>query len=68
MHYGTISFSDISLGIFELPIELTQDTISVSNFFFKNFSATHPAATRPIVSLALDLPPPEAALIPYLLK
>ena len=48
-----------------LPTELTKETISTPCVRERYFSAIAPAATRPIVSLALLLPPPLLALTPY---
>mmetsp|Transcript_8412 Transcript_8412/g.20939 ORF Transcript_8412/g.20939 Transcript_8412/m.20939 type:complete len:237 (+) Transcript_8412:397-1107(+) len=47
------------------PTLLTHDTISVLYFSLSHFSAMAPAATLPMVSRALALPPPLAALKPY---
>mmetsp|Transcript_6484 Transcript_6484/g.19173 ORF Transcript_6484/g.19173 Transcript_6484/m.19173 type:complete len:283 (-) Transcript_6484:384-1232(-) len=44
----------------------THAMISVPATFFSKLFAIAPAATRPIVSLALLLPPPATALTPYL--
>ena len=51
-----------------LPIYDTQENIYILYFYLRNWSATPPARTLPIVSLALDLPPPEALLTPYFYK
>ena len=47
------------------PTEDTKATISTPWNSARHFSATVPAATRAIVSLALLRPPPLLALIPY---
>ena len=41
---------------------------SVSQSILRTFLATAPAATRPIVSLAEERPPPATALMPYLMS
>lgn len=47
------------------PTEETKETISTPWARERYFSAIAPAATRPIVSLALLLPPPLEAFMPY---
>ena len=53
-------------GAVTVPTALTQATMRRPKRSDSHFSAMAPAATRPMVSLALALPPPEAALTPYL--
>ncbi|KAH3662836.1 hypothetical protein OGATHE_004412 [Ogataea polymorpha] len=53
-------------SIWHSPTPETNATISTSFTCLRNFSAMAPAATRPIVSLAEDLPPPDEAFTPYL--
>ncbi len=48
------------------PTDVTKATISMPKASRSHFSATAPAATRAIVSLALARPPPDDALMPYL--
>mmetsp|Transcript_28321 Transcript_28321/g.76289 ORF Transcript_28321/g.76289 Transcript_28321/m.76289 type:complete len:312 (-) Transcript_28321:380-1315(-) len=55
-----------SSGIETSPTDCTQVTTRVPKFSLSHFSATAPAATRPMVSRAEDLPPPEDARVPYL--
>jgi hypothetical protein len=50
------------------PMEETQQEISTPYVSCNHFSAIAPAATRPIVSRAEDLPPPEDARVPYLTR
>jgi len=57
----------IYYGIDNLPTLYTQDASYILSVF-KYCFANAPAITLPIVYLADDLPPPDAALIPYFFK
>ena len=52
-------------GITTSPIDDTQHTTSQPYVSRSHFSAIAPAATRPIVSRALERPPPDEARVPY---
>ena len=52
-------------GIRTSPIDDTQHTTSQPYVSRSHFSAIAPAATRPIVSRALERPPPDEARVPY---
>ena len=58
-----VSKSTVSASI--SPTLLTQATISILYFSFSTLAAIAPEATVPMVSLALDRPPPDEALMPY---
>ncbi len=58
-------FSMSTSGAEMLPTALTHATISTPQSACRNFSAIAPAATRAMVSRALDRPPPLAARMPY---
>lgn len=54
-------------GIYIVEILRTYEE-KVIFFVSRNCLASAPAITRPMVSLADDLPPPDSALIPYFFK
>ena len=53
-------------GMCTLPTDETNATNSTPRASLRYFSAIAPAATRPMVSLALERPPPLLAFKPYL--
>ena len=56
----------LSTGVESIsPMLLTQAMMSILHFSFRIFAAMAPAATVPMVSLALDRPPPDDARMPY---